>query len=490
VKRFTFPTNVTFHPLLFALHPILFLYQSNINKVNFGDILLPLVTTFVAVVAVWALLSVITRKVIKAGLAVSLFLILFFSYGQVFSLVRDKMIFHLMINHRLMLPLWSVLFLVGLFLIWFSSTKYFLINKAANFISGVLVILCITSIAAHILGDLGTKNELVKQDKKTSTIQTKLTANSLAPDVYFIVLDSYAGSTALANLYQESNEAFLNALKERKFYVADHSFSNYDNTTPSMASALNMTYVNNIYTENPTEAKQFEHLTAMIDNSAVAQFFESKGYQVHFLNSPSKPKQLDFVDMLYDTTALVYWHTREAHRQHILSTFKEFNKVIKIPGPKFVYAHFDIPHTPFVFGANGQSVTAGLADKKADGTEKPNRYYLEQLLGTNKLILPLLDEILTKPGVKPIIILAADHGPPIGAAGVPSGTIGYRLSILNTYYLPDSASKNLYNSISPVNTFRFVLGQCFGANLPLLPDEHYAIFWSKTGKLTKVEELR
>lgn len=44
--------------------------------------------------------------------------------------------------------------------------------------------------------------------------------------------------------------------------------------------------------------------------------------------------------------------------------------------------------------------------------------------------------------------------------------------ILNAYYLPRGA-RALYPAISPVNTFRVVLNESFGAELPLLEDVNY-----------------
>jgi hypothetical protein len=48
-----------------------------------------------------------------------------------------------------------------------------------------------------------------------------------------------------------------------------------------------------------------------------------------------------------------------------------------------------------------------------------------------------------------------------------------RLGILNVYYFPDQDYTALYPAISPVNTFRVVLNQYFGADYPLLPDRHF-----------------
>jgi hypothetical protein len=44
------------------------------------------------------------------------------------------------------------------------------------------------------------------------------------------------------------------------------------------------------------------------------------------------------------------------------------------------------------------------------------------------------------------------------------------MSILNAYYFSDGPPRELYDSITPVNTFRVVFNHYFNANMPLLKD--------------------
>ena len=62
--------------------------------------------------------------------------------------------------------------------------------------------------------------------------------------------------------------------------------------------------------------------------------------------------------------------------------------------------------------------------------------------------------------------MQGDHG------GVDTGKQD-RMRILNAYYLPEGGAEGLYEGISPVNTFRVVLNQYFGEDLPLLEDISY-----------------
>ena len=61
---------------------LLFLFTHNMGQVSFSVILLPLVSALGFVVLAVLLLMVLLRNSQKAGVIISLSLVLFFSYGQ------------------------------------------------------------------------------------------------------------------------------------------------------------------------------------------------------------------------------------------------------------------------------------------------------------------------------------------------------------------------------------------------------------------------
>jgi hypothetical protein len=132
-----------------------------------------------------------------------------------------------------------------------------------------------------------------------------------------------------------------------------------------------------------------------------------------------------------------------------------------VAGPKFVFAHMMVTHPPFVFGPQGNFhyYTEDLDANIKEGCLNSITYGNEQL---EKMV----DQILSHPGPKPIIIIQADHGFLYSGNGV---------QILNAYYLPDGGEKKLYPTITPVNTFRVIFDQYFGAHLALLPDKSYEL---------------
>ena len=47
------------------------------------------------------------------------------------------------------------------------------------------------------------------------------------------------------------------------------------------------------------------------------------------------------------------------------------------------------------------------------------------------------------------------------------------MRIFNAYYLPEGGNENLYETITPVNTFRVVFNTYFGGRYELLPDKSW-----------------
>jgi len=63
------------------------------------------------------------------------------------------------------------------------------------------------------------------------------------------------------------------------------------------------------------------------------------------------------------------------------------------------------------------------------------------------------------------------------------------MEILNAYYLPERGKAALYESISPINTFRVILNLYFGAHLELLSDEsYYSDSWDRPLSLVNVTD--
>jgi len=109
------------------------------------------------------------------------------------------------------------------------------------------------------------------------------------------------------------------------------------------------------------------------------------------------------------------------------------------------------------------------------------RRYRDQLTYTNGRVRQTIDGILSGSERPVIIILQADHGPgsTLNWEDVAGTDLRERFSILNAYYLPEQGEADLYEGITPVNTFRLVFNRYFGANYELLREESYFSTYSR-----------
>ncbi len=80
----------------------------------------------------------------------------------------------------------------------------------------------------------------------------------------------------------------------------------------------------------------------------------------------------------------------------------------------------------------------------------------------------------------PIIIIQGDHGTPtlLGGGGlnwknITDDSITERMSIFTAYYFPNLESELIYDTITPVNTFRLVMNNYLNGHYELLEDKMY-----------------
>jgi len=159
------------------------------------------------------------------------------------------------------------------------------------------------------------------------------------------------------------------------------------------------------------------------------------------------------------------------HRERTLFILDALENIAAlIESPKFVYAHILPPHPPFIFGPEGEAIkqagafTFGDSQMKLTEEERFERYR-DQVTFINSRIELAVQEILRVSKTPPIIILQADHGL--------DGPLASQMAILNAYHLPDGGDQLLYDTISPVNSFRVIFNYYFGSSYDLLDDVSY-----------------
>jgi hypothetical protein len=495
---------IIFHPILFALYPPIALLANNILQIRPVDALRSVVVFLIFGSLVFLVSWLIVRNWMQAGLLSSVFLLSFSIYGQVYDALEKSNTADLVIGrHRFLAPIWLVLTVAILIFVVRSKGDLKIGNQLFNLISVILIgfpIIQLGSSAWSTYQNSRSNSETVSQITHTLGQQTVA-----KPDVYYIILDMYGRDDVLLDKFKFDNTEFLANLEEMGFYVGRCSMSNYNMTELSLASSFNMEYLQKLGDQFKAGNRDRSGLPSLIHQSAVRHIFEDMGYQVinfetgfnfteirdadQFL-SPSY-HELDvnqtivhinsFESMLVRTTAISaildaqtkWFHpvadaldTRKAHVIRELFVLDKLPSLAIEEGPKFVYAHILIPHPPFVFSSEGININFPGNDGATPVGPTPKDYatgYRNQLEYINNRILPILEQIISDSKNPPIIILQGDHG-----------VDPKRSFILNAYYLPDDGTESLYQTITPVNTFRFVLNQYFQGDYPLLADINYA----------------
>jgi hypothetical protein len=109
-------------------------------------------------------------------------------------------------------------------------------------------------------------------------IKASAARNSYKPDIYYIILDAYAGEKMLKELHAFNNSMFTSALKKRGFILPPGSKSNYLRTIHSLSSSLNMQYLGAISETMGTSSLWWPLRETFADNET-RKFLESQGYK-------------------------------------------------------------------------------------------------------------------------------------------------------------------------------------------------------------------
>lgn len=527
MKKMRFKSSVLFHPLAFAAYPILFLYANNMEFFPLQVVVSPLVKILLFSLVLFVALKAFSKNAEEASIYVSFFLISFFSFYHFVNLASGLFGFDTE-------AISSSADLV-LYLLWFSvfaATAGLLVGKIKrlgklikilNYTAGFLITISAVNIFIYQLEkyNLTTKIDVEKLQEGSEVLGVQ----RAPPDIYYIIVDGYARSDVLISLYDHDNSGFINFLKSKGFFVADQSSSNYAQTFLSMSSSLNLDYIDDLIDISEFNTNDRTPMYKLIKNSRVFSQVKKNGYDLVVISSGYPGTQIEEADLfitgrnglsefeialidtfpipelgnIFSQTTFGDFETR--YRLRILNIFSEISSMTEIPGPKLVFVHIISPHPPFLFDENGENTTHKKAMEVADGSHLINedgitksqyiKMYKNQVIFVNNKLEEVVNELLVKSKQEPIIIIQGDHGPGSETDWENPQNTNYfeRFSILNAYYLPGVKEDNLYNSITPVNTFRIIFNNYFGTDYKLLEDKSYFSTWSKPYRLINAERV-
>lgn len=493
---------IVIHPFLFAIFPVVFLYDRGMSYVSFSDIIMPAGVILLFTLLVLGVFFLVFRNIRKTGILVSVFMILFFTYGHIHDLLCPY-IKAVMARNMMLMGLWGVILLITAYLLMKTKNELVNLTKLFNVVAIVLVIIPLSNIVINI-GSLNRRIDIASgniKGLKINASESKTAETSQLPDIYYLIFDRYNDEESLKRCFDFDNREFISYLRNKGFYVASKSTSNYPNTTFSLASSLNMQYLDDMLRKMGEKPKNPGVMAAIIENSVAVRFLKSQGYKYLLFGSwfqltrksryadgsynisllPEFSMVLYRTTMLYPVTAMFnILDKRTEHWKRVMYKLDKLPEIADIKGPTFVFGHFLIPHDPYVFNADGTFIK-----RQIEETRSRERKYTDQVKFANKKIKELIERIISRSKIPPVIIIQADEGsyptkwtPKCDLTKLTNNDYKQKVGILNALYVPGVDKKLLYPSWTPVNTFRIIFNTYFNTKINLLPDKNY-IFYDK-----------
>ncbi len=491
------------HTFAIAAFPVLSLLTYNIAEVSWRVAVRPLLFALASAAVMLGLARLLLRDWMRAGLATSFVIFLIISYGRVYAILTKVSLGGFIIGrHRYLVIIYALVLIVGL---WWTARKARQLSSYTyllNIVGAVLVVLPLLQIAGHYIKDAVFTAETRQQVQSDGELALTLVPPENLPDIYYIVLDSHTRNDALRDDFNYDNTPDLDRLRDLGFFIADCSRSNYRYTLGSLTSALNMDYLDQLQIPASSTSDAQENIWVLLKQSRVRQWLESLGYQTVafdttydwsrlsdadiYLRLGSDAQMLQgvtpFEAMLIKSTAgliladsqsrLLGVHFEQVNFPYSVYMssqrfiLNQLPAIPSYPGPKFVFAHIIIPHPPFIFAPDGSLIDDprfydGENAMPADASYI-DQGYVNQVQFIDQAIVEIVEAIIAESQVPPIIIIQGDHG----------WRDDNRYEILNAYYLPGVSGEGmiLYDTISPVNSFRVIFNTYFAADLPLLED--------------------
>jgi len=486
---------------LAPLFPVLQLYAAHFHRLTIPHVLIAASVFIVALLSIrtlvnWTWKTPGRNDILLALVFASLFFGPFFStaYSYLFA--------------------WVLAFAIAICLVIWRKNDHTNIARGLNIMMLVLIITPIFHLA----------NPAFWQQR--STIETRVKAKfpdiktpdalpqKANRDFYYIVMDRYARADQLARVYGYDNTPFLNQLKKRGFSVAASSYANYQRTAHSLASSLNLDYLSDPAQPPVPQSRDWLPLYNILRRSRLVRFMKANGFEINTYGSwwettrtsPLADKNFSFrawpelVRVLFENSLIAKGLATMGVKQldslwlQCQRPGKKFDRIImnaKSDKRKFVFAHFLVPHPPFVLDEHGNCMSVKTAKSR---TRAQN--YIGQLKYANNQLIKMIDELQSGTGPKPVIVIQADEGPwpqkyagnEIGFLGRDTTTVDWskvtpddlreKMAILNARYLPGIPPQITKPDTTPVNTYRHILNSYFNLKLKELPDRNF-IFESK-----------
>lgn len=490
-----FPLHCLLVPVFFIIHNYFYFYSLIDMDELYTSYLWWLLLPFLLLIG----LNYLFKNLSKAALFTTCLLIIYFFFSAFRRGIKTIPVLEILGKYSISLPLLLLLLIYGYLKLRRTKADF---GKTHWFFFSLFLLLIVVDLVIYLpQGD--TRLKEANSFKTFNRPQLKpVAADSTRPDIFFLVFDEHPSTASVKTLTGYDNSSLDAQLTKLGFKVSPFATSAFSQTQPALCSVFDM----GEYPYNSEQPAGFKELFAAGDLLAKNQLFTFlQQQQYNIVNASVFP----FQNLIAIETPKEWW----GYQSDMIKNQTFFNRIHEDLGwlkakyfpslfqnpiersirtdvaltdsvqkmilstidepplkPRFVFAHFFLPHDPYKFDSTGKIFNGSYPEYlEFIKTDEP---FVQQVIYTRKLILKIASDILTKNKRPCIIIIQGDHG----LRKYDKMKFGNKevFNIFSAVYLPDRAMNNFPGDLYAPNTFRIILNRYFQQQLPLLQKQQVA----------------
>lgn len=480
--------NIPFFLFLLVLFFCLHGSVENYGYLNVKEVVQVAAIALLCMAVFFGLAWLITKKYRFVSLVTFFISLWYLFFGAIHDFIKTTSLLQFLQSFTVLLPL---LIVFNVAVVWWLKRSSALYQRLFLYLNVLFLLFCIADAFLLV-------NRYANYDETTLTdpVPFDKTKVSEKPNVYYLLLDEYAGYKSLSDSFNFKNDSFYRFLQQRNFNELP-TFANYDFTPFSMSSIMNMQYVPENYNKKLLTQPDMQRRFGEIRNGQVFSIFKSLNYSIEnysIFDIKDYPALFESNGLFPIHAGLLtnkvfhnrlmkgigwwlltgrfeipflkkyYMYRKDAYNKEVEEMVYR-SPVKKTVRPKFCYAHFLLPHGQFYRDSSGAFNTPqqildmnSLADKSQ---------YLSYLKYTNNIIENLVDQMVSN-DPQSIIIIMSDHG--FYDYEGHGDFDPYNFDNICFVRFPGNKQYQQGLPKSNVNFFRYLFNCSFGQKLPYLKD--------------------
>ena len=172
----------------------------------------------------------------------------------------------------------GIIFAIGVYSILKTKKNFSDFTTIANVIAIVILLVSVSNIFVYALENNDDDYSTILNNRFNYDDGLPASDLDYTPNVYYIILDEYASSKVLKDIFDFDNQDFISQLNARGFHVTENSHSNYASTILSLTSSLNMEYVNYLTDAVGVDSSRHKIFYPLYGDNNIMNIFKSFNY--------------------------------------------------------------------------------------------------------------------------------------------------------------------------------------------------------------------